>query len=203
MKMKQCPNGHFFDQTKTPSCPYCRNAAPSAGPAGGAKTVGVAQPPVGAMPPREPVQAPPIAQQPFPKQPAGGGHTVAIIEQELGMDPVVGWLVCIEGKEKGKDFRIHADNNYIGRDPSMDIALTQDETVSRRNHAIISFDASSNVFYFSPGEGRSIIRHNGNPVFSTVELAERDVISIGMTKLLFVPFCGKDFKWEKEEKDKD
>jgi len=195
MKMKQCPNGHFYDQAKNQACPYCRNLAPAAGRTGGAKTVGIEQPAPAAAPPPFQPQAP-RPQQPVSRPPASAaGHTVAILEQKLGMDPVVGWLVCIDGNEKGRDFRIHADNNYIGRDPSMDIALTQDDTVSRRNHAIISYDAESNTFYFSPGEGRSIIRHNGNPVFSTVELSARDELVIGMTKLLFVPFCGEHFKW--------
>jgi hypothetical protein len=199
MKMKQCANGHFFDQAKNQTCPYCKNLSPSPGAQDerrGSKTVGIMQE-------KEPACAPPLAaetpkaQEPAAKtDAAAGGHTVAIIEQKLGMDPVVGWLVCIEGKEKGRDFRIRADNNFIGRDESMDIALTFDETVSRRNHAVISFDPQTGIFYFTPDEGRSIIRHNGNPVFSTVELLPKDELTIGMTKLLFVPLCGKDFSWD-------
>ena len=30
-------------------------------------------------------------------------------------DPVVEWLVCIDGPEKGRDYRIRSGNNYIGR----------------------------------------------------------------------------------------
>ncbi len=227
MKMKQCPNGHFYDQIKDQTCPYCKNLAPAAGTQEerrGAKTVGIMQAGDGPVPAQAtgagtqeerrgsktvgimqagagpvPAQAPaPQAEAGKAREPAekSGGHTVAIIAQKLGVDPVVGWLVCVEGKDKGRDFRIHADNNFIGRDEQMDIALTSDETISRRNHAVISFDSQTGIFYFSPDEGRSITRHNGNPIFSTVELSPKDELEIGTTKLLFVPLCGKDFCWE-------
>lgn len=196
MKMKQCPNGHFYDQTKDQACPYCKNLSPSSvnpEERRGSKTVGIM--PAGASPAPAPQAEERKAPEPAPRA-AAAGHTVAIIEQKLGVDPVVGWLVCVEGKDKGRDFRIHADNNFIGRDEQMDIALTSDETVSRRNHAVISFDSQTGIFYFSPDEGRSITRHNGNPIFSTVELSPKDELEIGTTKLVFVPLCGKDFSWE-------
>lgn len=43
------------------------------------------------------------------------GQTIALVQKEMGIDPVVGWLVCISGAEKGRDYRIHSDNNFIGR----------------------------------------------------------------------------------------
>ena len=42
-------------------------------------------------------------------------------EESTTFDPVVGWLVCIEGATKGNDYRIHSQNNYIGRSARMDI----------------------------------------------------------------------------------
>ena len=224
MIMKQCANGHFFDQTKDQTCPYCKNLASSAGiqeERRGSKTIGIMQSePTPTAPDPVHTAAPvdisvavptPIAADTtaivkdsvaavispqLQKKGADAGHTVAIIAQKLGVDPVVGWVVCVEGKDKGRDFRIHADNNFIGRDEQMDIALISDETISRRNHAVISFDSKTSTFYFSPDEGRSITRHNGKPLFSTVELAPKDEIEIGLTKLIFIPLCGKDFNWE-------
>lgn len=133
--------------------------------------------------------------------PVGGdddGKTVALIKKELGIDPVVGWLVCISGAEKGKDYRIHSDNNFIGRSDRMDICIKGDETISRDNHAIISYDTKEQKYFFSPGEGRTIIRHNGNAIFQTTELSANDRISIGNTELVFVPFCTEDFTWSEE-----
>jgi pSer/pThr/pTyr-binding forkhead associated (FHA) protein len=120
---------------------------------------------------------------------------VALIKQEIGIDPVVGWLVCIDGKEKGRDYRIHSDNNFIGRSEKMDICIRGDETISRENHAVISFDSRDKVYYFSPGDGRSIVRLNDKAIFSTSQLQANDTIEIGKTKLMFIPLCGERFEW--------
>ena len=38
----------------------------------------------------------------------GGGLNV-----DGGVEPVVGWLVCIDGPSRGSDYRLHAGYNYI------------------------------------------------------------------------------------------
>lgn len=122
-------------------------------------------------------------------------RTMLVMQKETGVDPVVGWLVCVKGGEKGQDHRIHADNNYIGRSEKMDICIRGDDTVSRENHAVISYDTRSNVFYFAPAGGRGIVRINGKAALTTEELKAFDKIEIGATALLFVPFCGERFRW--------
>ena len=52
-----------------------------------------------------------------------------------GSEPVVGWLVCIEGATKGTDYRIHSQNNYIGRSARMDISIPEDSHISAENSA--------------------------------------------------------------------
>ena len=37
------------------------------------------------------------------------------------MDPVTGWLVCIEGPSKGRDYKIMTEKNFLGRSETMDI----------------------------------------------------------------------------------
>ena len=126
-------------------------------------------------------------------------RTIAVVHQNMGIDPVVGWLVCVNGKEKGRDYRIHSDNNYIGRSEKMDICVRGDETISRENHAVVSYDSIDKIYYFSPGEGRNIVRHNGKAIFQTVELNMYDRVVVGKTELLFMPLCGNDFEWSNEE----
>lgn len=117
--------------------------------------------------------------------------------KEKGMDPVVGWLVAVSGELQGNDYRIHADNNYIGRSRKMHICIMGDETISKENHACISYDSRNKKFYFTPGMGRNIVRVNENAIFSTTELKSYDILELGVTKFVFVPFCGKDFDWDK------
>ena len=43
--------------------------------------------------------------------------------------------------------------------------------------------------------GRSIVRLNGRPLLATTELNRGDVIELGKTKLMFVPFSSDAFDW--------
>lgn len=127
----------------------------------------------------------------------GGGVTMPVgYKQEMGaVRPVTGWLVCVQGAEKGKDFRLHADMNYIGRSRTNDVVLASDPTVSRERHAMIAYDTRGKMFFFAPVGGSSLVRQNGKPVLSTVELKRGDRIEIGEGTYIFVPLCGEDFEW--------
>ena len=203
MEMRKCMKGHFYDASVHQSCPYCENAGNGAG-----ATVAINSAPVnsfngddsktlplGYQAQMQQTPVTPVASAPVGVQDDDDGRTVAIIHSDLGIDPVVGWLVCVEGKEKGRDYRIHTDNNFIGRSDKMDICIRGDETISRENHAIVSYDSIDKIFYFSPGDGRSIVRLNDKAIFQTVEIKPYDRITVGKTKLVFLPLCGPDFEW--------
>jgi hypothetical protein len=185
MEMRQCPQGgHYYDASVHAECPYCNSAS------------------VGMTMPLDFGRTMPLSQSGENHTRsinAGGvgdeGRTVAIIKEQLGIDPVVGWLVSIEGKEKGRDYRIHTDNNFIGRGEKMDICIRGDDTISRENHAIVSYDEREKTYFFSPGDGRSIVRLNGKAIFATAEIHAYDIIEIGKTKLVFLPLCGEKFEW--------
>lgn len=186
MEMRQCAKGgHYYDASVYSECPYCQNQA--AGP--------VSPVSVGAT---MPVMQPSFTQPAAPAAPSAAqeGRTVAVVKKDLGIDPVVGWLVCTEGADRGRDYRIHSDNNFIGRSEKMDVSIRGDETISRENHAIISYDTKEKKYYFSQGEGRSIVRVNGKALFTTCELSAYDEIEIGMTKLIFIPLCGERLEWK-------
>ena len=201
MEMKKCPRGHYYDASIHAECPYCSNAN------GGGATL----PLDGFGSPGEGSPTMPLTGMTGSAGSDSGktvalssainnsdpddGRTVALIKEDKGIDPVVGWLVCVDGAEKGRDYRIHSDNNFIGRSDRMDICIRGDETISRENHAIISYDMLDNTFYFSPGDGRSIVRVNDKAIFQTVEVKAHDRITIGKTICEFMPFCDEDFKW--------
>lgn len=117
------------------------------------------------------------------------------VQNASAVRPVTGWLVCIKGADKGKDFRLHSDMNYIGRSRNNDVVLASDPTVSRERHAMIAYDPRGKMFFFAPANGSSLVRQNGKPVLSTVELKSGDKIEIGEGTYLFVPLCGEDFEW--------
>lgn len=117
------------------------------------------------------------------------------INQSAGFSPVVGWLVCVDGPERGKDYRIKPGYNFIGREERMDICLRGDSKVSGYRDSAIAYDDESKSFYFGHQNGMNPVKVNGKPVINQVELKEHDVITIGSTKLIFVPLCGEKFSW--------
>ena len=78
----------------------------------------------------------------------------------------------------------------------MDVALTMDGSVSRDKHAIILYEPRSNVFIAMPGDARELFYLNDKVVLSATEIKAYDVISLGSSKLMFIPCCSDKFKWE-------
>ena len=113
-----------------------------------------------------------------------------------GFTPVAGWLVCVDGPAKGTDYRVRAGYNYIGRAKHMDICVTGDNRIGHERHAMIAYDQEEKVFFFGPADGKSIVRMNGKMVMVPTEIHAYDVVTIGSTKLMFVPLCGERFNWD-------
>lgn len=109
--------------------------------------------------------------------------------------PVVGWLVCIDGPAKGRDYRIHSHYNYIGRGQHMDICISGDDCISTDRAAVIAYDTEEKFFSFGPSMGHNVVRVNGKMLMNAVVLNAYDELTIGKTKLLFVPLCGERFDW--------
>ena len=211
--MTICPNGHAYDTARFSTCPQCGAAAsafPRTEPVGGGGSFTATEPVTGSVsfPATEPVTGstanvnvsagfnPTVP----PEMPDAFTPTIAgdILSNGNVTDPVVGWLVCIEGPSQGEDFRVHAGYNYIGRNTG-DICIRGDNQISRQNHAMIAFDSSELIFYVGPANGKNLIKVNGKTVFNPVEIHNYDTISIGTTKLIFVGLCGEQFSWATRE----
>ncbi len=113
--------------------------------------------------------------------------------------PVVGWLVCIEGIDKGMDYRIRAGYNYIGRSPSMDICILHDDAISRDKNAVIIFDDMTDEYFFAHQNGSHPVRLNGKMVAFPTQIHSYDILTIGRSKFLFIPLCGERFSWNEEK----
>ncbi len=117
--------------------------------------------------------------------------------------PIAGWLVCIDGEMRGKDYRFGIENNFIGRDRGMDICLMQDNNISREIHGTVSYDCRTGKYYYTPGKNRNIDYINDVAVFTTTELKAGDILSLGSSKFVLVTLCGEHFKWEDWEEDEE
>jgi hypothetical protein len=185
MAMTRCTHGHFYDAAKHTTCPYCGVGADAI--EGKTRRVpdraGVA-----AAAPAAPAPATPAAEP---------GVTRAVFrDASTGTSPVVGWLVCTEGPDRGRDFRIHGEKNFIGRSPAMDIAITGDEAVSREKHASVAFDPKRRAFWILPGEAQGLVYLNEQLVNTPMQLKARDIVEVGKSKLMFWPLCDDTFHWD-------
>ena len=190
--MKQCPKGHFYDETKHTQCPYCSVAN---------LDLSVTRPVRNPEPPAKPaaddaVQTAAHLEKTVAKSNATAeGKTVGILSSQIGFDPVVGWLVCVDGPGKGRDYRLRSEKNFIGRSHKMDVAITEDNGISRDNHAVVSYNPKNNSFKLIPGDGHGLTYLNDEEVLAPMDLKMGDIVEIGKTKLMFVPFCGEWFRW--------
>ena len=120
------------------------------------------------------------------------------MKKKIGIDPAVGFLICIEGPHRGTDFRLVSGRNFIGRAAAMDVSLPDDDTVSRESHALVTYDAKHNAFSLSPGQGRGITYCNDEQVEMVRPLKAYDIIEVGKSRLLFLPLCSQQFQWSEE-----
>ena len=204
MALTECANGHLYDSTQYASCPYCNggvNRVEFASPESGiGKTVGASSvvnqsaPNVGEIGATVAPASYQAASKPAEEEDIG--KTVAVMKKDMDLEPVVGWIVCIQGAERGKDFKILAKNNTIGRGEGNDIIIKKDSTISRQSHARIAYDVKHNTFHLIPGEGTNGLYLNDDPVYVPTPLNSFDLIEMGESKFLFIPFCGEKFNWQ-------
>ena len=109
--------------------------------------------------------------------------------------PCVGWLVALGGEHIGTDFRLKTGKNFIGRSPQMDVALTEDKSVSRESHAIVVYEPRAHLYLVQPGESSSLVYCNNDVVLTPTKLEAYDMITVGDVNLLFMPLCGARFNW--------
>ena len=204
MTLTRCINGHFYDEDKFNQCPHCASSAgrPSsvvtvAHDRNDDVTVPLSQPGENTAPvnPQNLGDAAKEAMGTSIAQPGADSVTVSYYNKAIGTEPVVGWLVCVEGNHMGEDFRLKSGRNFIGRSASMDVSISGDNTVSRDKHAIVVYDPQTHQFLAQPGEARELCYLNGQLVLSTVEIKRNDLLTVGATKLMFFPCCTDEFHW--------
>jgi len=183
----RCKNGHIYDKSQFPTCPEC--------PVDGIRR-GVPETVAAPLPGGKASESAGSAPQARGSDSGGvAGVTVGLFQKRTGIDPVVGWLVCIKGVNKGRDYRLKSDVNKVGRATSMDVCIEGDETVTRDTHFQVAYSPRNKHFSVVPGDGRSLVYLNGEDVLQAMRLKAYDRIEVGDTTLLFLPLCSPDFDW--------
>lgn len=168
MKLIRCNNGHVFNAQAHQSCPYCSISNVDVGVLSKVDDAIVLE---------------------------NSNKTLAYWIKETSVAPVVGWLVCIAGGEKGRDFRIISERNFIGRSEEMHICIKSDMNISRKNHCSILYSPKQRIFMLSPGEGSGIVYLQGIALYESKQIFNNDLIEIGDNKFIFIALCGDKFDW--------
>lgn len=227
MNLKRCENNHYYDASKFERCPHCQSNGgtgfsvdfqqemnpyylneerPTEAQRSHDNT-GVTIPDSGII--MDGSKGGSLADAVSQTVPYAGEDddpkTVGVYTKAMGIEPVVGWLVCIEGSYFGKSFQLKASKNFIGRGQKMDVVLADDSSVSRDKHAIVLYVPKQREFIAQAGESRELFYLNDEVVLNAAKMKQYDVLSIGNTKLMLFQCCGPDFSWDdykKEEKEK-
>jgi hypothetical protein len=212
---KRCENGHFIDESWD-LCPYCPAESAEQDLAVVRPARAVAPP----EPPLAPTQAPPTAPaaRPLPVTSAGPAIVVPRRESMPSTPPpmertvavpklgdiatavpkryVVGWLVCLNGANRGESYPVRIGRNVLGRDRRSDIIVTDDQASS--HHADLVFRPEERRFILMDHNSTNGTYVNEAEIEPRRDLAGRDVIRIGSQKFLFMPLIEEGFYWDDE-----
>jgi hypothetical protein len=225
MNFTRCAKGHLYDADQFPECPHCNGSAGKeedisatvSYPSGTVKTVdnqGVTMPtteaytawdnsiPVSTVVTEEPSIVDLLKkarENSTTVKHESADDTLKTMRyspsENIQSEPVVGWLVCLNGEEAGRSYELKNGRNFIGRSTSMDVVL-KDQSVSRDRHAIIVYEPKKREFIVQPGESKELFYLNEDVVLSAQKIKSFDKLIIGNTELYFVPFCSENFAWE-------
>ena len=111
---------------------------------------------------------------------------------------VVGWLVCINGVQKGRDYRLCRGFNRLGGSDKMDIAVKGDSKLGAFVSCAIVYDDKSNEFFAVKQEDEHVFL-NEESLKGAVKLTSGDRIKAGDSEFEFVAFCREGRLWDSYE----
>ena len=147
----------------------------------------------GAPEPKEEPQAPAAVQAPAAEQAPVEAPVSAPKQEETA--PIVGWLVCVEGPEKGKDFRVYQKLNMIGKSERAGIRLRDEAGLPFPIWARLTYSADDNRCRISAISAGHVL-HNGKEIEEAVALSSGDRLVLGGCEYIFVALCGDSFRWD-------
>lgn len=130
--------------------------------------------------------------------------TLEEYEAELKLSPeewVCGFLVCIEGINKGRAYSIKGGKRFIGSDPNMDIYIKGDPGIEPVNHAVIMYDSKTRETKLLAGISKGMVYLENKAVFMPIVLEPFDILELGNSKFQYTPFCSETWDWADLSKD--
>jgi hypothetical protein len=169
---KFCNNGHQMEDSWE-ICPYCQRTG-FQNPGGGAANLAKTR--------LEFEAAAPAAGAGVISQPLGsaGGPRKTVLLSDRPRGQLAGWLVVMDGEQKGEDFRIREGQNSIGSGPESDIVL-KDPAISGKHAMLRCRDRRFLLTDLDSSNGTFL--NDGPDSISMEELHENDLVRLGTTTL--------------------
>jgi len=162
---KFCNNGHQMEDSWE-ICPYCQRT--------GYQAQGVS---ASSLKTRLEVDTKPA----IPTGAAAVRKTVLLADQRTRGE-LVGWLVSMNGEQRGEDFRVREGQNIIGSGEDADIVL-KDSSVSGR-HASVRYRDQKFLLTDLDSLNGTFVNEEREPA-ARVELKDNDVVRVGGVSLKF------------------
>lgn len=182
MAIIQCSKGHFYDTNKYNNCPHC------------SKRKQIEEDSTLFLKEQTIYLHDVKMKKGIFAGAADSGKTEFCYDKLKDSNLFSGWLVCIEGEVRGRDYRIYRGFNRIGRSPDSDISIYWDAQVSENIHCSVVYDGKSGCHFLVPGKGTCTYL-NRKYVEKSARLEQWDRIWIGKTEMVFIPFCGEGHIW--------
>lgn len=120
------------------------------------------------------------------------------VSQRMSSGFAVGWLVCINGVQKGRDYRLCRGFNRLGGSDKMDIAVKGDPKLGDFVSCAIVYDDKSNEFFAVKQEDENVFL-NEESLKGAVKLTSGDRIKAGDSEFEFIAFCREGRSWDSYE----
>jgi len=198
MRMVTCNNGHYYDQEKNATCPYCANNSgvdiqtKQTVFQGGGDEEKTALYQASSNDDEKTVYHSGGSSVPTPV-------SEPVKEEQNPLEPILlsGWLAITSEAGRGQSFTLTFGMNTIGRSEDNHISIQNgDSSISREKHALIIYDYTNNIFFIKHGDGQFLSYVNGEVLLDTRQLKANDRIKVGSTELIFIPLCSDNFNWE-------
>ncbi len=196
MRMVTCDNGHYYDQEKNATCPYCANNSgidiqtkQTVFQSGGDDEEKTALYQSTSSDDEKTVY----------HSPSSGASKDSAQNEQDSSQPILlaGWLAIISEEGRGASYTLTFGMNTIGRSDENHISIQNgDSSISREKHAVIIYDYANNLFFIKHGDGQFLSYVNGEVLLDTRQLKANDKIKVGSTELIFIPLCSEAFNWE-------
>jgi Inner membrane component of T3SS, cytoplasmic domain len=165
---KFCNNGHQMEDSWE-LCPYCQRTGYQS--SRGAESAGKTR-----------LEVDPMLQTrssaPVPIVP----RKTILLSEVASKTALVGWLVAMDGDQKGEDFRLRDGQNTLGSAPDSDIVL-HDRTISAKHASVRHKDGK---FFLSDLDSTNGTFVNGlEECVARVELNDSDMLRVGAVTLKF------------------